>query len=139
MRTYVLYDSDGKIHSHGYASADEDFNAVPIPENQTKLEIEEIDDPFNYYVTPEIELKELNDLFANFDKLTAIPNGIDKITITGIPEGTNVNVTNPPLSLDEVVTFSGTVELYFTEIGKYIVILTKPTYKKYKEIVNVSY
>lgn len=73
---------------------------------------------------------------SSIDKLTAVADGVDVVTISGLPNPTDVRITGPAFDAFEVT--DGTLELTFDPPGKYTVRLSSFPYLDQEYVINAT-
>ena len=92
--SYVGYDAKGRIVSQSYCAA-EDFSMQEPADNEAGLLTlpEGYANAFDYYVVMATkELLPLSNLAPKLNKPVVVANGIDTLTISALPEGTEFTV-----------------------------------------------
>lgn len=98
--------------------------------------IEGISDDSLHYIpdlnTPVITLKPQNTITIN--KTEVIANGVDKIILSNVLINSNISITGPILLSN--ITDGSAIELTFSTLGEYKIIIDLFPYLIYEQIIN---
>lgn len=126
---FIVHDADGRILRKGTAPS----TMVSIQAGVGEHAIEAVGDDVAQYVSDGV-VTDKPPMPITIDKTTVSADGVDVVTIAGVPVGAICKIA----SMAEAVVNDGTIELSFDSIGDFMVTISAFPYLDYEVMVSAT-